>query len=57
VLSENKLDQFVARLETSTRKLLVQLEQQTGVSTPSAQNVTKVLHFVSKEDSYGSLTQ
>jgi len=48
VLPQENLDENGATFETLPNKLLVQLAQQTGVCTTSAQNAKELLHFVSK---------
>ena len=44
VLTVEKLDEIGARLETSPRKSLAQLAQETGVSESSARNAVQLLH-------------
>jgi len=45
VLNEDKRDKALRKLETSPRKSLAGLAQQTGVSVSSARNETKLLHL------------
>lgn len=42
MLTQEKPDETGTTFETCPSKLLVQLAQQTGVSTPAAQNATKL---------------
>jgi hypothetical protein len=45
MLTQEKPDETGATVQTCPSKLLVQLAQQTGVSTPAAQNATKLMHL------------
>ena len=45
MLNEDKREKALRKLETSPRKSLAGLEQQTGVSVSSARNETKLLQL------------